>query len=148
MANKTMATYYLPGSFMAEDYAKELPARTVDAALAVAPSNAFAFEFFDSPICDFEFDAGCFKVVPIPRNKSGRYYIGGEIFTPSELRALAVVEGDKDKYRILIANCENGIGDGTAIRCRTGNWQPFTPNDTLVPAPSPGTADGGGGDDA
>jgi hypothetical protein len=135
---KHWARYYQPGSFFAEDSAEELSDRSVDAALAGAPHDAFAFVLYDTAICEVEFDAGLFRVVPIPQDESPKHYIGGDIFTGEELRALAVEEGDPDKYRVLIANVggyENGLPvDGRAIRCRTGNWQPFEEGDVRVEA--------------
>lgn len=133
---KPMAVYWTPGSFFSEDVAIVLPERSVDAALDAAPEGAFAFKIYDSPICDFEFDAGLFRVVPIPQNYSARHYIGGDVFTCDDLRALAVTEGDPKKYDILISNVSRGWGDtlveGRAIRCRAGNWQPFEEGDVLL----------------
>lgn len=133
---KHWAKYWTPGSFFAEDQAKELSDRSVDAALTRAPDSAFAFVLYDTAIADFEFDAGLFRVFPISQNESAKYYIGGEVFTCDDLRALAVEEGDAKKYDILIANVTRYRGgsavEGRAIRCRTGNWQPFEDDDLLV----------------
>jgi hypothetical protein len=139
-AVKHWARYYLPGSFFAEDSAVELPDRSTDAAVSRAPASAFAFVLYDTAICDFEFDAGLFKVVPIPQNESAKHYIGGTVYTCDELRALAVAEGNPDKYRILISNVTRYVSgdppvEGRTIRCRTGNWQPFEDGDVLVDAP-------------
>jgi hypothetical protein len=137
---KHWAKYLLPGSFFSEDQAKELSDRSIDAALARAPESAFAFKLYDTAIADFEFDAGLFRVFPIPQNESGTHYIGGEVFTCDELRSLAIEEGDARKYDILIANVTRYQGstpvEGRAIRCRTGNWQPFHDDDELVDAPA------------
>jgi hypothetical protein len=134
--SRPKAKYLLPGSFLAEEQAIELPERSVAAAVAAAPEHAFAFKLYDSPICDFEFDAGRFRVLPIPQNESHTYYIGGTVFTCDELRSLAAEEGDPKKYDILISNVSRGWGDtlveGRAIRCRTGNWQPFEDTDEVV----------------
>lgn len=129
MKVKHWARYYRPGSFFAEDEARELSDRSIDAAMTRAPDDAFAFVLYDTAIAEFEFDAGLFRVVPIPQNESRKHYIGGDIFTCDELRALAVEEGDPDRYRVLMANVSHYEGgayvEGKAIRCRTGNWQPF-----------------------
>lgn len=134
--SRPMARYYMPGSFLAEDTARELSDLSADAALTVAPDNAFAFVLYESPICDFEFDASRFRLLPIPQNESAKHYIGGEVFTCDELRELAIAEGDPKKYDILISNVSSGWGhtleEGRAIRCRTGNWQPFEDGDVLV----------------
>lgn len=127
-----MVEYLLPGWFMPEKTTRELPERSAEAAVALAPEGAYCFQFYDSPIVDFEFDAARFRVLPIAQNKSkGRYYIGGEVFTPDDLRSLAVAEGDPGKYRTLIANVECNDW-GRAIRCRCGNWQPFEEGDEVV----------------
>lgn len=118
-----------PGSFYPEDETREIPERTTEAAMAVAPERAFAFNFYDTAIVDFEFDAEIYKVIPITQNESGRHYIGGTVFTVPELRALAVDEGEPTRYDVLIANVsswkDGGWVDGRAIRCCTGNWQPY-----------------------
>lgn len=134
------AKYLLPGSFFSEDESRELPERSVDAAVAAAPKHAFAFKLYDTAILDFEFDAGLWRVFPIPQNESVTHYIGGEVFTCDDLRALAVAEGKPDGYRVLIGNVTrytpSGYVEGKAIRCRTGNWQPFEDGDVLVEAPA------------
>jgi hypothetical protein len=140
MKVKHWARYWLPGSFLSERDGRELPERTTDAAVAAAPEHAFAFELYDTAVADFDFDAGLFKVVPIPLDESAKHYLGGDVFTCDELRALAAEEGDPRKYDILIANVSRwtpeGMVEGRAIRCRTGNWQPFEDGDVLVGAPA------------
>lgn len=132
---KHHARYALPGSFFAESDSRELSDRSIDAAITRAPEHAFAFVLYDTAEIDFEYDEALFRVTPRPQNESGRHYIGGEIFTPDELRELAVQEGDPHKYDVLIANVQ-GNRWGRAIRCRTGNWQPFEEADVLVAAPA------------
>jgi hypothetical protein len=139
---KHWAKYYLPGSFFAEDQAVELSDRSIDAAVARAPEHAFAFVLYDTAVPDFDFDASLFRVVPIPQNYSAKHYLGGVIYTCDELRALALVEGEQGKYRTLISNVTNytATGDpveGRAIRCVTGNWQPFEDGDVLLSTPIP-----------
>ena len=132
------AKYLLPGSFFSEDTAIELAERSVAAAVAAAPENAFAFKLYDTAVVDFEFNAGLFRVFPIPQNESETHYIGGEVFDCDDLRKLAEVEGDPKKYDILIANVtrytSDGFVEGQAIRCRTGNWQPYEEGQVLVDA--------------
>jgi hypothetical protein len=120
---KHHARFYFPGSFFAEDEAREIPERTVAAALAIAPERAFAFEFYDTAVVDFEFDADLYRVIPRALNESGRHYIGGTVYTSEELLQLAAAEGEPGRYDVLIANVSQY--DGRAIRCRTGNWQPY-----------------------
>lgn len=128
---KHHARYALPGSFLNESDSRELSDRSIDAAIARAPESAFAFVLYDTAEIDFEYDPALFRVSPRPQNESGKHYIGGEVFTPDELRQLAAQEGEPHKYDVLIANVE-GNRWGRAIRCRTGNWQPFEEGDVLV----------------
>ena len=125
MKTQPMARYYMPGSFFSEDEAREISDCSIDAAVAQAPEDAFAFVLYDRPVIDFEYDPKLFRVAPVPQNESGKHYLGGKTYTPDELRALP---GD---HRILIGNVE-GNGWGRAIQCRTGNWQPFEEGDVLV----------------
>jgi hypothetical protein len=133
---QAVAKYFSPGAMFAEEDTVELPDRSVDAAVTRVPDHAFAFVLYDRPIIDFDYDAGRFTVIPKLLNPSGKHYIGGQVFTCDELRALAEQEGDPDKYRVLIANVSHYEGgtnvEGRAIRCRTGNWQPFEEGDVVV----------------
>ena len=135
MKFRSMAGYDCPGSFFPEEETRELPERSVEVAVKQAPENAYAFVLYDLPIPDFDYDEELFTICPKPQNSSARHFIGGKIFTADELRDLAVKEGDVDKYRVLIANVTQsafGGENGRAIRCRTGNWQPFFPGDVYV----------------
>ena len=120
-----MATYYSPGSLFAEKDTIELANRDVNEAVTRAPSHAFAFTLHDLHEVDFEYDEDRFTVIPKAQNKSGRYYLGGEIFKLDD-PALA-----GDEYRVLRANLEQFEG-ARAIRTRHGNWQPFEETDELV----------------
>lgn len=128
--------FYHPGTFFAEDSSEPLRERSAGAAVAAAPKGAFAFVLYDAPVPDFKYDPLLFSVTPRPQNMSAKHYLGGRVFTSDELRALAVEEGDPDKYRTLISNVTNYVArlpvEGRAIRCRTGNWQPFEDGDVLV----------------
>jgi hypothetical protein len=95
-----MVKYLMPGSFFSEDTSRELPERNVEKAVALAPKAAFAFTLYDLPAVDFDYDDERFKVVAKATNESAKHYIGGQVYTADELRALAVEEGDPDKYRI------------------------------------------------
>lgn len=136
MKFRPMARYWMPGSFFAEDAVRELSDRSVDAAVTMAPDGAFAFQLYDSPICDFEFPADLFRIAPIPQNESAKHYLGGHVFDCDELRELGASEGDPRKYNTLISNITkwtpSGSVEGKAIRCRTGNWEPFEDDDVLV----------------
>lgn len=129
---KHMVTFWLPGSFFSEDTAAEIPERTIAAAVAVAPDAAYAFQFFDSPVVDFEFDAERFAVLPVPQNKSGTYYLGGQVYTLDEVKGMLPAENT------LIGNME-GNGWPVVIKSPNGRWFPFEPGDQLVPMTEPVT---------
>lgn len=130
MRFKPMAEYLLPGTFFNEEDVAELPERSVEAALAAAPRGAFAFVLYDSPIAEFEFDAGLFKVIPIAQNKSPKHYIGGTIYTLAEVDAMGP---DMD----ILASNMRGNGWAHVIKTPFGNHQPFEMgHDVLVEAPT------------
>ena len=60
-------------------------------------------------------------------NVSPMRYYGGKLYTVAELKR------EFPNERILISNIE-GNGYDKAIRCRTGNWQPFEETDVFVEA--------------
>lgn len=128
---KHWAKYLIPGSLFPEDEVQQLDERSVEAAMEVAPHGAYCFTLYDTAIADFDFDAGLFKVIPIPQNESERIYMGGQVFTCDELRALAAAEGDPKRHDILIANVTHWnpetdqFDEGRAIRCTPGNWQEY-----------------------
>lgn len=121
---KHMAEYLLPGSFFPEPTTRELPERSVDAALMLAPDNAYCFTLYDVEEAP---DLGPdFKVSPVPKNRSSRYYFAGQLYNLEELEVL----GGHD---ILAANMRANHWE-QVIHCVTGNWQPFEPGDVLVDA--------------
>lgn len=120
------ADYSLPGSFFNEDASRTLDAYDPDEAVSKAPANAFCFTLCEVPIPP---DLGPeFTVIPKPRRRSGRYYIGGTVHTLAEVQAMTAGVG------VLADNMRANRWDH-AIRCRTGNWQPFEDDDTLLPEP-------------
>lgn len=121
------AKYFIPGLLFSEETTRILEARDPTEAAAKAPRSAFAFELYDVEEPDFDYDRERFDVVPKRQNVSGRYYLGGEVLTVAELKERF---GDDPAHRILIANIEGSYP--AAIRCRTGNWQPFEDGDTLL----------------
>lgn len=127
MKSRPMARYTLPGSFFNEEETVELPERSVEAAVQAAPKWAFAFKLYDSPLCDFEFPADLFRLVPIPQNESHRYYIGGTLYTVEEVEAMG------DDFRILASNMR-GNRWPHVIKTRAGNFQPFEEGDEIVEA--------------
>lgn len=123
---KHIVEYLLPGFMWPEETIRELPERSVKAAVKKAPERAFCFTLYD--IEEAPYFGPDYKIVPVPKNKSGRYYLGGEIFTIDQVR---VLYGDDS---ILLSNMQNNDWD-RIIRCNTGNWQPFTESDTLIKNP-------------
>jgi hypothetical protein len=68
-------------------------------------------------------------VVPRAKNKSGRYYIGGTLYTVEQLEHRMAATGED--FKILASNMR-GNRWGRVIECRTGNWQPFEADDWIV----------------
>lgn len=123
------ATYYIPGTLFPETVTKKLDARSVDEAVSKAPSSAYCFELFDVlPPPDLGPE---FSVTSKPLNKSARFFIGGKLFTVEE------VEREYPELGILASNMRCNDYK-VVIRCRTGNWQPFQMEDTLLPDPEEG----------
>lgn len=112
-----------------EDCSGNTQAADVDEALRLAPDSAFCFTIYDLEEAP---DLGPdFTVRPKPKNETGRYYIGGDLFDADQIEAL----DDGQDHRILLANMQTNRWR-TVIRCRYGsNWQPFHDGDTLLPEP-------------
>jgi uncharacterized protein (UPF0128 family) len=58
-------------------------------------------------------------------NLSPMHYYGGKLYTVAELKR------DFPNNSTLISNVE-GNGYAKAIKCRTGNWQPFDKTDIFI----------------
>lgn len=122
---KHMARYYYPGFLFSEESTRVLDLRDPQLAVQMAPESAFCFVLYDIEEAP---DLGPdFAVTPKPKNESGRYYIGGRLYTIDEVRAMNL-QGD---YTILISNMESNHWD-YVIQTRSGNWQPFTSDDSIV----------------
>lgn len=112
-------TFLYPGSFFPEESTVAVeswdpePWRNWEAS---RPYRPFAFYFTTRERGDADLDSR-------QTAKSGRYYLGGETFHVDELP-------QDESHRILRSNIAQHEGK-TAIRCSTGNWQPFLPEDTL-----------------
>lgn len=120
------AEFLLPGILFPESTTRVLVRRDPYEALAVAPEGSYCFTLFDTAD---EVDAPPgYSITPTRQNVSGRYYIGGTVYTLAEVEAL---KGDQG--RALVSNLRQfGDGRGRGILCRTGNWQPFTNDDVLL----------------
>lgn len=131
-AYEHFATYRSPGSLFSNETTRRLPKRSVEAAVALAPSDAFCFELFD--LAAEELDLGPeWTVIRNPLNKSlGRYYLGGKVFTLSEVLEWLREQGESEPERSPLYCNLRQYDDGMGILCRTGNWQPFTSNDQVV----------------
>lgn len=124
-----MARYRLRGTLMNEEATREIRAPQPDLATGIAPDGAFAFTLYESPVVDFEFDAGRFKVVPIPQNESRVYYFGpASLWTQADIKAM-IASGEP--LQMLLANMESN-GWERVVRTRLGNWQPFEDGDALL----------------
>lgn len=118
---KHKVEFLIPGTLMPESTVRELTSRDPEEALSCAPDHAFAFTIYD--VEDAPDLGPDFKVTAKRKNVSGRYYIDAEPFEIAEVRAMG--------EDILAANMQANRWD-TVVRCRTGNWQPFTDEDHLV----------------
>lgn len=124
------AEYLMPGSFFPEETTKRLDERNVEEAIMKAPKSAFCFSLYDIDYVKLDLEqanvVGKDEAAGPVKNKSGRYYLGGKIYTVAELK-----KAHPDKT-ILICNIE-GNGYTHAIQSRLGNWQHFEPDkDQLV----------------
>lgn len=120
---KYMAEFLLPGFLFPESTVRDLPEHTVEAAVAVAPEGAYCFTLYE---IEEPPDLGPdFKVSPVAKNRSKRYYLGGRIYNVIEIESMG------DDKRTLAANMRGNHWD-EIIQCKPGNWQPFEPGDVLV----------------
>ncbi len=134
-------TYYLPGTFFAEDTTRRIGdgPDIVQRAAAGAPAGAFCFVLSTvlaaDPVPDGE--GGTLRVQPKTVETTGRYYLGGDIL---DRDGVAALDGD---HRILLSNMD-GNGWPRVVRTRFGNFQPFEAGDVVLPAEP--VLDGPGGD--
>ena len=121
---KHFITFLYPGTFFPEESTQEVdswdpePWRNWQASLTYKP---FCFYFTTRERGEGDLDSH-------QTAKSGRYYLGGEVVHVDQIPK-------DDNNRILISNLSQYEGK-VGIRCLTGNWQPFTPEDTLLEAKS------------
>lgn len=139
---KCKAEYLTPGAFMPEETSRELDEHDATEAAEKAPTTAYCFYLYDLPEDPpFEYDDELWTVLPKPQNRSARYYLGGELFTVDDIKAELETptrfreDGEPEFTPVLLSNIE-GNGYPKAIKCRMGNWQPFTDKDTLLDEPA------------
>ncbi|OGH92613.1 MAG: hypothetical protein A2534_00145 [Candidatus Magasanikbacteria bacterium RIFOXYD2_FULL_39_9] len=123
LVRKHFVQFLYSGSFFSEDSSKEVAER--NPSKVEVPQGAFCFSFYDQ-IVGVAIENG--KEIPVSSgmlDKSSNYYYGGKVYTVARLKK----EFPNDKT--LISNIE-GNGYKRAIRCRTGNWQPFENGDVFI----------------
>lgn len=120
---KHRVTYFTPGILFPEEYTHDIEERDPQLAVERAPANTYCFNFYDVEEAP---DLGAdFKVVPVAKNKTKRYYIGGTLYTLAEVEALG------KGMEILASNMRGNHWD-RIIKCVPGNWQPFEEGDVLL----------------
>ncbi len=119
ITTKTFVEFLEPGSFYPEEYTQEVQSR--DPLLVQPGQNVFAFSFYD--ITYVEIDGK--RYVGAVENRSPLYYVGGKLY-----------EGDEIPEEGFLRQNAQTNGWKHLIRCRTGNWRPFTDNDVLLPDPT------------
>ena len=122
---KTYIEFLYPGSFFSESSTQKV--KTRDVSRVKVPKNAFGFKFFDILSVVVDADGKKSQLTSERINVSPMHYYGGKLYTVAELKR------EFPNEHTLISNIE-GNGYPKAIRCRTGNWQPFEKTDVFVEA--------------
>jgi len=123
----TLVTFYTPGSFMPNESSKVVETHDPTEIAGMAPKHAFCFTIEDFVEKTTTVDGEDFKKTEQVGATSGRFYLGGDVYTVAELKAKF---GDDSRHQTLISNIEGSYPK--AIQCRTGNWQPFSDDDTYL----------------
>ena len=126
----TTATFLSPGWFFPEETEREVDTTDLQAIAKLAPKGAFCFILQGWVEKTTTVNREDFKKTERDADGTGRFYLGGTVYTLTQLKAKFGNDPDK---RILLSNAE-GNGYGKMIQCRTGNWQPFEKNDQLLDA--------------
>lgn len=119
----TYVEFLYPGSFFSESSTAKVTSR--DTSKLKVPKNAFGFKFFDILSVVVDADGKQVELTSERLNLSPLHYYGGKLYTVAELKR------DFPNNSTLISNVE-GNGYAKAIKCRTGNWQPFDKTDVFV----------------
>lgn len=121
---KHFVVFLYPGTLFAEETTKEIDSWDVDQALVMAKKGdgykPFAFQFITRGRAADDLDS---RVV----ERSGRYYLGGQIQTLEEVKAR-----NDPRDSILIGNME-GNNWPRVIKTRFGNTCPLTEKDVVIP---------------
>ncbi len=126
----TVVTFYRPGSFFSEESTQEVTTHDPKEIAKLAPEHSFCFTIRDYVAKTTIVDGEEFEKTEAEGESTGRFYIGGSVYTVDEMRAQFGEDSDK---RILISNMESN-GWPAVIQCKTGNWQPFGEKDELLEA--------------
>jgi hypothetical protein len=124
VSTKHYVEFLYPGLMFPEIEVREVETRDVNA-LSI-PEGCFALTFFDRTVVEQDGE----RLRGTARNKSKRYYVGGQVY---DLDALAA---EKGRDSIIYANVA-GNGYTRAIHCSTGNWQPLEDGDVVLAAGRP-----------
>jgi hypothetical protein len=127
MRTATIAEYKTPGTFFPEEGEIEVDSRDPKETLNRLPASTFAFRFVTLTWLTATDETGEeFERGPSRSNVTGWYYPGGELY---DYATVAALPGD---HHILLSNMQDNGWD-PIVRCRTGNWQPFSSTDQLLP---------------
>lgn len=123
------AEYLVPGAFFSEEYSKQFEADEdwVREATRQAPPNAFCFSLYTLTLNQELHEAAAkdgYDLKPKRSKLPGKYYIDGKVHNLADIKAM-------DGMEILASNMECNDWK-LVIKCRTGNFQPFLPEDKIV----------------
>ena len=113
---KTYIEFLYATPIFRESSIKEVRGR--DLSKVKVPKGALGFKFFDILSMVVEADGGQVELTSRRINESPMHYYGGKLYTVAELKH------EFPNEHILIDNFEYN-NHKLAIRCRTGNLQPF-----------------------
>lgn len=120
----TFVEVLFPGSFYPEESVHKVKARNPEAIAKKYP-GCFAFTFYDRTQKETTVDGEPQTVYEKQKNKTGRYYPDGQLFTVEGLKSLP---GD---HETLISNMECN-GWKHVVKTRRGNFQPFEKGDVIL----------------
>lgn len=124
----TTATFLFPGALFPNKVSYEVPVKDPLVIAKAAPQGAFCFFLKDWIEKRVVVDGETFEKTERDGSTSGRYYLGGTVYTLTQFKEKF---GDDPDKRILVSNAE-GNGWRQLIQCNAGNWQPFRDVDELL----------------
>ena len=116
---RTYVEFFYPGTFFDESSVKEVASRSIKK--LIIPKEAFAFQFFDV----LSTDEGGVKLESDRLNISPIYYCGGRVMTLGE-----VIEEMPEAIALISTMKANHLR--RVIKCRTGNFKPFSYKDRYI----------------